>query len=91
MTCPRPSDRLPNGPLVYTAEGDTWLRDERGEVTRLTSGDSVDTWPAWPPGGSQLAYASYAGGPCELMIVDADGSDPRAVATGLSASPGHVR
>ena len=72
-----------NGSAVSTVDPGT------GSVLPL-----VDPWdgawsPTWSPDGSRLAIVvSHIEGPRELWIVEADGSNPRRIASGLRSEAG---
>lgn len=70
-------------------------RDGNGEIyiadtalagqQRLTTDPWDDTAPALSPTGSQIAFISNRSGTPRLWVMDADGANQRAVATGSSA------
>jgi TolB protein len=45
----------------------------------LTRNPAYDTAPALSPDGKQIAFVSTRGGPQELYVMNADGSDQRAL------------
>lgn len=53
------------------------LEVSTGHITQLTSGNQRDLYPAWSPGGSQIAFVSNREGNFELYVMNADGSDER--------------
>lgn len=75
------SDRdRPNGELyVMDADG--------SNVVRLTNNDSTEAHPAWSPDGSRIAFTRQVE-PCfygcrdDIFVINADGSNPRRLATG---------
>jgi TolB protein len=80
----------PDGTLLLTS----WFDDERdteiyiirpdgGELQALTDNQVIDSAPAWSPDGNQIAYLT--GLPeGTLMIMDADGENPRSLTTELN-------
>ena len=59
------------------------LATAAGEDRLLVGGPERDYSPAWSPDGSQIAYATREGDEAYLMVVDADGSNPRRVASNV--------
>ncbi|GEM_PF-1746917 len=55
-------------------------------VTRLTSDPAADLSPAFSPDGSQIVFASNRTGRFELFIMNADGTNPRALTTNLGSA-----
>jgi TolB protein len=47
-----------------------------GDRTLLASTDGFDGFPAWAPGGRQIAFASDRDGDPEVFTMRADGNDP---------------
>lgn len=89
---PDPFGLAANGPIAYASDGDIWLVSADGEThTQLTSGPALDKSPAWALNGTRLAYASLVDDSYQLIVMDADGSDPAVVATDLETTPGFVR
>ena len=43
-------------------------------VTRLTDDSATDSFPAWSPDGTRIAFASNRDGNFEIYVVNADGS-----------------
>jgi len=75
--------------IVYAADGgfgpynsryrqDIWVMDADGSnQTNLTLFQTDDVDPAWTPDGTQIVWVSYRfGGTRQLMIMNADGSNP---------------
>ena len=60
------------------------MRPDGSGVTQLTDG-ALAKEPAWSPDGSMIAYARLAAGDRNIYVMNADGSDPRALTTGLQA------
>lgn len=46
-----------------------------GQIIQLTSGNHQDLYPAWSPGGGQIAFVSNREGNYELYVMNADGSE----------------
>ncbi len=44
------------------------------DVERLTANNYLDTYPAWSPDGSRIAYLSWPGSTMDLYTMQADGS-----------------
>lgn len=66
--------------VVFDLLGDLWSMPlGGGEATRLTSGPAWDTEPRFSPDGRYLAYVSDAGGSEQIWVMDADGTDARAL------------
>jgi Tol biopolymer transport system component len=60
-----------------------------GHQTRLTRRDPQDRFPLWSPDRSQIAFGSQVGGDhWELWVMNANGTDPRSLATQIVAK-GH--
>ena len=51
-----------------------------GPPRQLTRGDGFDRYPAWSPTGGLIAFQRHAEGRCALLVVAADGGEPRRVA-----------
>jgi Tol biopolymer transport system component len=81
------SDLAPTGPaanglIAFNAEGDIWVVNPDGsDPRRLTSGSAADHSASWSRDGTRLAYWSVdpAGSPATLIVMNADGTDPRAI------------
>jgi Tol biopolymer transport system component len=68
---------------IYVADA-----DGTGAV-RLTDTPAIESWPAWSPDGTQIAFVRYFCGastcsPSDIYVIDADGSGERR----LTDSPG---
>ena len=65
---------------IYVMSGDG------SNVVRLTHNDSTEANPAWSPDGSMIAFARgvecYYGCTQDIFVMNADGSNPRRLATG---------
>ena len=42
---------------------------------KLTGGEFLDAWPAWRPGGKQIAFVSNRSGNYDVWLMNADGSN----------------
>ena len=65
-----------NGKIVFSNGLQIVAMNADGsEQTKLTDNSAFDSWPAWSPDGSQIAFSrtGIGGG---LYIMNADGSDP---------------
>lgn len=66
--------------FVFDMLGDLWsVPIEGGEATPLTQGIEWDFQPRYGPDGNTLVFVSDRGGADNLWLMDADGSNPRAV------------
>ena len=76
-------DGVPNAadqPIVFasarTGRGDIYRIDASGAApTRLTTGDAVESDPAWSPDHSRIAFTSTQQGNAEIYVMNADGSN----------------
>jgi WD40-like Beta Propeller Repeat len=76
--------------VVVRAEGDyessgpestsLWVVGTDGGGERQLTDGPWDDQPAWSPDGSQVAYTEFAGRSARVLVVPADGGDPRVVA-----------
>lgn len=74
------------GRIAYDAGGQIYVTSVDGSGTRqLASDAATDTNPAWSPDGSHLVYWSRAGagGPADLILVNADGGGSRTLVHGV--------
>lgn len=74
-----------NGRIAFASDRDgdyeIYIMDADGaNVQQLTDNDVEDTWPAWSPDGSQIAFASEY----EIYVMNADGSNQ------VSLTPGET-
>ena len=74
-------DVSPDGrTIVFDLLGDIYtIPIEGGEANRLTSGMAYDVQPTFSPDGSHLAFISDRSGSDNLWVMEADGSDPKAI------------
>ncbi len=73
-----------NGLIAFELDGDIWVVDpETVERRQLTSGPAFDSSPSWSRDGTRLAFLSEseAGNEVSLVVTDARGDDPVAIAT----------
>jgi len=83
-----PQGPVENGDLLFAkSTDDGWhvfsLDLETGEAVELTDGGR-DYGSDWAPDGSKIVYDSETGSGYEIVIADADGSNPDAIASGQS-------
>ena len=52
-----------------------------GQPRQITSGPNRDVTPAWSPDGKQLAFASYRDSQWNIYVMEADGANPRKLAS----------
>jgi hypothetical protein len=82
---PSPSPATPevrNGLITFSSNGDVWVTDIDDTARKqLTTGPSWDSSPMWSPQGDRIAYWTQRtpAHPSVLMLVDADGKNPRAL------------
>ena len=68
------------GTIVFDMLGDIYtVPIDGGEATALTDGIEWNFQPRFNPDGSKIAFVSDRGGADNLWVMNADGSDPRAV------------
>jgi dipeptidyl aminopeptidase/acylaminoacyl peptidase len=71
-----------HGVVILDLLGDLWtLPIAGGDARRLTSGVSWDAQPRWSPDGTHIVFVSDRGGNENLWIMDADGTNARALTT----------
>ena len=77
-------DWRPDGQkIAYQADGDIWQMnpDGTGQVNITRTPDIVEYGTAWSPDGKRIAFLNF--GERVVYTMNADGTDVRAVATGL--------
>ena len=74
-------DVSPDGAtLVFDHLGDLWSMPlAGGAATRLTKGMAWDYQPRWSPDGAEIMFSSDRSGGLNLWVMNADGSDPKAL------------
>ena len=80
-----------NGLIAFPSGGDIYVAEADGSGRRVLVGGAGDqNSPSWSPDGSRLAYLSAAatGALQDLVVVDADGSHPTTIATGIIEQTG---
>jgi imidazolonepropionase-like amidohydrolase/Tol biopolymer transport system component len=66
--------------VVFDLLGDLWSMPlAGGDALRLTSGAAWDAQPRFSPDGAHIAFVSDRGGNEQLWVMDADGTDARAL------------
>ncbi len=66
--------------VIFDLLGDLWSMPlAGGEATRLTSGPAWDTDPKLSPDGKRLAFVSDRGGSEQIWVMNADGTEARAI------------
>src|SRR5262249_11093493 len=86
------SPSLPTGPVVwngliaYDSNDGIAVAKLDGSGQRILISGASNSDPVWSPDGSRLAYLSSGpGSTWQMMVVNADGSNPVSVATGTLA------
>ena len=76
-------DVSPDGQtIVFDLVGDIYtVSIEGGDATRLTSGMPYDIQPTYSPDGSEIAFISDKSGSDNIWVMNADGSEARAMTT----------
>jgi dipeptidyl aminopeptidase/acylaminoacyl peptidase len=75
-----------NGLIAFAREGDIWVVEPDGSDERaLIVAPGVQAAPSWSRDGTRIAYRSAPtdAGPWDILVADADGSEPITVATGI--------
>lgn len=73
-----------NGLITFDSAGDIWtMRPDGTDRRQLTTSPALEHSPVWSRDGSRLAYWSQeaATTPSSLIVVDANGSDRRTIAS----------
>ena len=69
---------------MRTGTPNLFLMDEDGKnPIALTNDKSINSYPAWSPDGTKIAFSSNrGGGPMHIYTMDADGTNVKALTTG---------
>ena len=63
-------------------ESDVWSVNIDGTgLTQLTTAPGSDAYVTWSPDGEQIAWVSHQSGTSEIWVMNADGTNPRALTT----------
>jgi Tol biopolymer transport system component len=74
-----------SGRIAFDNHEDVWAIDADGtDLIRLTDSPGYDFDPSWSPDGTRIAFRSERSGDPEIWVMNADGSDQRRLAAGLS-------
>jgi TolB protein len=74
-----------SGRIVFDNHDDVWSINADGtDLTRLTRSPWPEFDPTWSPDGAQIAFRSERHGDPEIWVMNANGSEPRRLADGLS-------
>jgi Tol biopolymer transport system component len=77
--------RRVSGRIAFDNFDDVWTIDSDGtHLARLTRSPGPEFDPSWSPDGTQIAYRSERSGEPEIWVMNADGTDGRRLAAGLS-------
>jgi TolB protein len=70
--------------LVRTGDTEVFVADpDTGDLTNLTrSPRTEDRYPCWSPDGRRVAFTRDRGEYKDLVVMDADGSNPKVIVTG---------
>ena len=61
-------------------ESDVWSANIDGTgLTQLTTAPGSDAYVTWSPDGEQIAWVSHQSGTSEIWVMNADGTNPRAL------------
>jgi len=64
--------------VVFTCEGDLWLRDlKSGDARRLTSDPGLETDARFSPDGKLIAFIGNFDGGKDVYIMPAEGGAPK--------------
>jgi TolB protein len=86
------TNRSPNGLIAYarSSSGDLWtVQPDGSDPTLLVSSDVELGDPAWSPDGTRLVYTSSGASGTDMIVSNADGSDPLVVASGIEGTNWH--
>jgi Tol biopolymer transport system component len=84
VSLPPPVGPAANGLIAYDSAGDIWVVNPDGTDPRqLTTSPALEHGPSWSADGTRLVFWSQdaPGAPSSLVVIDADGSAPRTIAT----------
>jgi len=74
-----------SGRIAFDNFDDVWAIGADGTgLTRLTHSPGPDFDPSWSPDGTRIAFRSERSGEPEIWVMNADGTEQRRVAAGLS-------
>jgi Tol biopolymer transport system component len=74
-----------SGRIAFDNFDDVWTIDADGTgLTRLTHSPGPDFDPSWSPDGTRIAFRSERSGEPEIWVMNADGTEQRRLAAGLS-------
>jgi len=76
----------PVGRFVFESDGDLWLSDG-STILPLTRDAYRNSYPAWSPDGTRIAYWSYRDETGHIVVMDDDGSNPVELSLGWSGAP----
>jgi len=70
----------------FTPDSGIYVMNAEGsEIVRLTDGD-FDIGPAWSPDGTQIAFTRFGDATSEIVVMNADGSEPVVLGEGSEPS-----
>jgi Tol biopolymer transport system component len=73
------------GRIAFDNFDDVWTIHADGtDLTRLTHSPGPDFDPSWSPDGTRIAFRSERSGEPEIWVMNADGTEQRRLAAGLS-------
>ena len=74
-----------SGRIAFDNFDDVWTIEADGTgLTRLTHSPGPDFDPSWSPNGRRIAFRSERSGEPEIWVMNADGTEQRRLAAGLS-------
>src|SRR5688500_18951799 len=69
--------------LMIDLQGSLWTLPAAGGAASRVTEEYLDArQPAWAPDGKRVAFQGYAGGVWHVYVMNADGSDLRAITSG---------